>query len=261
MTVAPRQGAAPAVSAADAQTADASADPGDYGRRWSADYDVLHAHPPAVTEAAVRGLSRLAGDRPILEVAAGTGRVAVPLARRGHAVTATDASPEMLAQLTAKDYERRVRVAVDVLPGISGEERYGVVALLNNSIWVMTSAEAQRAFLRNARERLQEGGVVVVEIAVPDPSRWVAPRTFEERGGVTMTLTSTYSVATQRVRHTFTLPDEEREVLLRYVTPNELLLMAEVEGLEVAATWSGWDGEPFGEDSRMLIAVLRARAG
>jgi SAM-dependent methyltransferase len=75
-------------------------DPAFYGDRWAAVYDEHHAHVDPAP--AVEFLAGLAGDGRVLELAIGTGRVALPLAARGIAVEGIDASAAMVERLRAK---------------------------------------------------------------------------------------------------------------------------------------------------------------
>ena len=75
-------------------------DPAFSGDRWAEVYDERHGYlDPA---AAVEFLAGLAGDGRVLELAIGTGRIALPLARRGVRVEGVDASEAMVARLRAK---------------------------------------------------------------------------------------------------------------------------------------------------------------
>src|SRR5215469_2034148 len=74
-------------------------DPAFYGDRWADVYDERHEYlDPAP---AVEFLAGLAGEGPVLELAIGTGRVALPLAGRGIAVEGLDVSEAMIARLRA----------------------------------------------------------------------------------------------------------------------------------------------------------------
>src|SRR6266567_8798844 len=83
--------------------ADMRQDPGLFGREWTDDYDVVQPVDGPEVSAAVSQLARLADGGPILELAAGTGRIAIPLAKMGIKVTATDASDVILQKLRDKD--------------------------------------------------------------------------------------------------------------------------------------------------------------
>src|SRR3954447_16304815 len=89
--------------------------PEDYfGERVAARYD--DSGPgisrPAVVDPIVDFLAALAGDGPALELGVGTGRIALPLARRGVHVHGVDLSPAMLAQLQAKPGAEDVAVTI-----------------------------------------------------------------------------------------------------------------------------------------------------
>ena len=79
-------------------------------------YDDLSAEmfAPDVLDPAVDFLARLAGAGPALELAIGTGRVAVPLAARGVAVSGIELSQPMVDQL-------RRKVSAEVLPVVVGD--------------------------------------------------------------------------------------------------------------------------------------------
>lgn len=234
-------------------------DPEVYGDQWAHDYDLLAFVPPDVTRATVATLAELAAGGPVLEVAAGTGRVAVALAEAGVDVTATDASPKMLQRLREKDPAGLVRTRVEALPKVSGGP-YAVIAVLVNSLWVLRTAEEQQRFLANAAARLTPTGVVVVEISIVDPRTWSRPKRIDA-DGLIYHRTSVWDPDTHQVCHTFHLPasmqPQRRDVYLRYLTRDELLGMAAAAGLVPRYEWSAWDRTPFGPDSRLLVAVLQ----
>jgi SAM-dependent methyltransferase len=233
----------------------------EYGDQWAHDYDALDNVAPGWTDAAVAGLARLAGRGTVLEVAAGTGRVAIPLTRKGLHVTATDASPKMLERLRDKAPGGLLTTRVEVLPAIGGSN-YSVIAILANSLWVLETSAAQQAFLNNAAASLAPDGVAVVEMGVADPARWNAAREVR-RGGHVVRLSTVWDGETQRVRHRFCFPTgvhpPQRDVYLRYLTPHQLLRMATAAGFAPRHVWSDWHGTPFGADSRMMIAAFSMR--
>lgn len=233
-------------------------DPAKYGDEWAHDYDQLDTTPPGVTEGTVDTLARLARGGPVLDVAAGTGRVAVPLAHAGIAVTATDASPRMLEQLRKNDPVGLVRTRIEVLPAVSGGP-YAVISILANSIWVLRTAEEQQRFLANAAASLMPSGVVVVEMAIVDTTRWGKPRDIQ-LGDVPAHRTTVWDPDTRQLCHTFHLAPPavpaRRVVHLRYLSRDELFRMAAAVGLAPRHLWASWDGTPHGPDHAKLIAVL-----
>src|SRR5262249_61404968 len=95
-----------------------------YGEEIADVYDDLPTHPPDA-DAAAACLAELAGTGPALELAIGTGRIALPLAHRGVAVSGIDASPAMGARLRAEAGGGRLPGAVGAFPA---RARAGAVA-------------------------------------------------------------------------------------------------------------------------------------
>ena len=237
-------------------------DPVSYGVQWAKDYDDLEPVSPEQTEAAIDTITQLAAGGPVLEVAAATGRIAIPLAKRGLQVTATDASPDMIERLMAKDGARQVRARVEVLPEITGDETYSVISILVNSIWVMQRAEDQLFFLSNAKGHLRPGGIVAVEMGVVDTSRWAQSMVFE-RGGRMISRTTRWDPKTQQAHHRFSFEGANdmppKDVYIRYIMPDELLAMAAKAGMRPRFLWSDWHRTPFDRGSQCMIAVLEDR--
>jgi SAM-dependent methyltransferase len=110
-----------------------------------------------------RELAGQHGD-PILDVGAGTGRVALDLARRGHRVTALDRDPELLTALA----ERAGGVPVDTVVGDARAfdlgRRFALVIVPMQTIQLLDGSDGRRQFLRRARQHLGSGGAVAVAI-------------------------------------------------------------------------------------------------
>ena len=145
-----------------------------FGQEWADDYDELETTDPAETTVMVEAVASLAGPGPVLDVAAATGRLAIPLTRHGLPLVATDASPAMLARLRAKDPAGLVRTRVEVLPDIGGNEAFSLIAIIANSLWVLPNAEQQAAFLRTAAKQLSPGGRLVVDQHEINPAGYAA---------------------------------------------------------------------------------------
>src|SRR5262249_33972796 len=130
---------------------------------------------PATIEATVEFLLPFAQDG-ALELAIGTGRIAVPLAGRGARVAGIDLSPDMVAQLRKKTDEIPVEIGDMTTTKVDGT--FSLVYILFNSIFNLRTQDAQVACFENASAHLEPGGVFVVELMLPELQRLPAGDRF-----------------------------------------------------------------------------------
>jgi SAM-dependent methyltransferase len=215
---------------------------------------------PAVLDPAVAFLADLAGAGPALEFGVGTGRVAVPLSRRGVRVHGIELSPAMVAQLRATPGGAGVEVTTGDYATTVAAGRFALVYLLRNTITNLTTQDEQVAAFRNAAAHLEPGGHFVIENYVPELRRLPPGDTVR-----VFTATKThiayedYDVARQMaVAHHHWVIDGRLETFSsphRYVWPAELDLMARLAGLTLRERWSAFGREPFTSESRNHISV------
>ena len=96
------------------------------------DEDSRFMFDPEVLDPAVDCLARLAGDGAALELAVGTGRVAIPLAERGVPVSGIDLSRPMLQRL--HDKRADIPVVVGDMASSSATGRFSLVYLVWNGL-------------------------------------------------------------------------------------------------------------------------------
>jgi SAM-dependent methyltransferase len=215
---------------------------------------------PTVIDTTADFLAELAGDGDALELAIGTGRIAVPLARRGVRVRGIDLSEAMVARLRAKPGGAEIPVAIGDFATTTVEGTFSLVYLVFNTIGNLTSQDAQLACFRNAAEHLEPGGCFVIEVGTRARDALSVFDLSDTHVGV-----DEYDPATQRlVSHHFTLVDGRWERLsmpFRAVSPGELDLMAMLAGMTLRERWSGWKREPFTSESTKHVSVWeKARA-
>jgi SAM-dependent methyltransferase len=99
---------------------------------------------------------------PVLDVGAGTGRVALELARAGHAVTALDREPELLEALSARAAGVRVETVIADATGFALQRRFGLVIAPMQTIQLLPE---RAGFLSAARLHLEPRGLLAVAIA------------------------------------------------------------------------------------------------
>ncbi len=227
-------------------------------------------------------------EGPILELMAGSGRVAVPLAQEGHAVTAVDLDGAMLARAAhravaaGEDVAERVRlVNGDVtslaLPDAGGFS-LGIVAL--NSILLLRTRAAQRACWAALAAHLAPGGVAAVDAWLPDAAdvarydgrlhlEYVRPD--PETGHlVTKMVAAQHDGASRTVALTTIYEEGDpgepavrwiRRDVVRLTTADEQRALAEAAGLAVELVAGGYDLEPLGPHDERAIVIARKPGG
>ncbi|MYR44990.1 class I SAM-dependent methyltransferase [Streptomyces sp. SID5910] len=235
---------------------------GYFGESVAARYDESSADmfgPDAVTPA-VDLLAGLAGEGRALELGIGTGRIALPLARRGVSVHGIDMSRAMTARLHAKPGGDAVGSTIGDFATTRVPGTFTLVYLVYNTINNLTTQDAQVACFRNAAGHLAPGGCFVVEVGVPELRRLPPGQTAVPfRIDATEWAFDTYDTVTQAMSSNYvTVVDgraEHASIPFRYVWPSELDLMARLAGLRLRDRWEDWDGTPFTHESRRHVSV------
>jgi SAM-dependent methyltransferase len=239
-----------------------------YGDGMAEVYDDWYARSLDV-DAAVDRIQALAGDGRVLELAIGTGRLALPLAARGVVIEGIDASAAMIARLRDKPGGAEIPVTVGDMADDLPPGPFRVVFVAYNSFFGLLSSDAQQRCFRAVAERLEPEGSFVLEAFVPQPP---APGSRVEVRHLTadrlVLMVSVDQPDDQRseghfVELTDGAPVRLRPWAVRWAFPDELDAMAARAGLEAAERWSGWAGEPFDGDSATHVSRYRRarRAG
>ncbi|MGD0861609.1 MAG: class I SAM-dependent methyltransferase [Candidatus Limnocylindrales bacterium] len=250
-------------------------------------YDVDLLEDPGDIDLYLAMAARTGG--PILELAAGSGRVTVPLAEAGYEVTAVDLDPAMLARLglrleaaarDAPEIRGRVRAVEADLVGLElpGGSPFRLAILALNSILLLGSRESQQAALETMARHLAPGGVAVVDVWLPSADElarydgrmsleYVRPDPDTDLTVVKSTsaehepthgrveLTAIYEEGTQGspprrwIRH-------DR---LRLLGAEELSSMAEDAGLVVEVLAGSYELDPIVNHDERVILVARRR--
>jgi SAM-dependent methyltransferase len=237
------------------------------------DEDPTGVFDPAVVETTVAFLAEQAeqaepapaqGDRRVLEFAIGTGRIALPLSRRGIEVKGIDLSEAMASRLRAKPGGDRIDVTIGDITSTRVDGGFSLVYLVYNVIENLTSQDDQVECFRNAAAHLAPGGRFVIEVEVPalrrlPPGETVRPFTvtptrfgFDEFDTPMQGLVSHHYWVEGGELRTVSMP-------FRYVWPSELDLMARIAGLTLRERWGDWNREPFTAESTKHVSVWDKR--
>ena len=200
------------------------------------------------------GLARKA-DGPLVELAVGNGRVAIPIAQAtGRPVIGVDSSPVMLDQ--ARSRAGKAGVELDLREGdmrdLSLDQPAALIycpfrALLHLPTW----ADRRRTFERVAAS-LQASGQFAWNAFAFDHR--IAARLDGQHQDEPVYHTVRYAVGDNRIDLTL---DDGATSSLWWATKNEWLGLVDVAGLELEALYGGFAGEPFDEDSREYVFVTR----
>lgn len=236
-------------------------DPRLFGARWAGIYDEWH-QGLMDDDGTVAGVADFAEGGAVLELAVGTGRIALPLARRGIPVTGVDISEEMLAELAAKPDADKITAIAGDMTTVQVPGEFSVVLVAFSSLFVLTTQDDQVECFRNAAAHLRPGGRFVLETMVPRGS------------GVSSTL-RVNQVEPDRVVLVAGMVDPVKSVhngnwmVLepggisfypisgRNATHHEMDLMAKLAGLELEHRWGDWQRGPFTAESKLHVSVYR----
>ncbi|MEV7956153.1 class I SAM-dependent methyltransferase [Streptomyces sp. NPDC088141] len=218
-----------------------------------------------VIEQTVDLLAELAGGGRALELGIGTGRIALPLARRGVPVHGIDMSRAMVARMRAKPGGEGIGVSIGDFATTTVDTKedgpFSLAYLVFNTIMNLTTQEAQVACFRNVAEHLAPGGCLVIETVVPELRKIplgqnIVPFHTSPTG---WSYTAYDTVTQDATCHYITIGEDGRgeahTTPFRYVWPAELDLMAQLAGLRLRDRWDSWTREPFTENSRQHVSV------
>ena len=215
---------------------------------------------PAAIDPVVRFLADLAGDGKALELGVGTGRLALPLSRRGVRVHGIELSLAMAARLRTQPGASDVTVTIgDFATTVVGGS-FRLAYLVRNTITNLTSQDEQATCFRTVAAQLESGGTFVIENYIPQLQRLPPGETTRVfMASPTHLGFEQYDVAAQiAVSHHYWRIGDQLETFSsphRYLWPAELDLMAKIAGLTLRERWSTWEREPFTSDSAAHISV------
>ncbi|QYG94569.1 class I SAM-dependent methyltransferase [Iamia sp. SCSIO 61187] len=241
-----------------------------YGDRFADVYDDWYDDPDA-TEAAVAALvARARAVAPagtttpsLLELGAGTGRLALPLAAAGLAVTGVDASTAMFDRLAAKPGGSRVTAVVGDMAGPLPDGPFDLVVVARNTFFNLTTEAAQRACLREVARVLAPGGRLVLEAFVPTDDD--GPTSSVEVRSITadrvLLFVDRHDPATSEAWSSFVdiSPDgiRLRPCHVRYLRPADLDALAAACGLALDDRAEDWAGARFDDTSAHHVSTYR----
>lgn len=233
-----------------------------YGDRMAVVYDSWHMTMAQDTRGAVAFLKNLAGAGPALELAIGTGRIALPLVAEGVEIHGIDASEAMVGKLRDKPGGEGIPVTMGDFADVGVDGSYRLAFVVFNTFFALLTQEDQIRCFRNVARHLTEDGAFVIEAFVPDMSRFDRDQRTETTSVDTTTAHTVHSVldlAAQRIDSLLVETSEEGTktypVAVRFAWPSELDLMARLAGMRLRERFEDWHGGPFSSASPRHVSV------
>jgi SAM-dependent methyltransferase len=206
--------------------------------------------PRGDEDAAVAFLEKLARGGPALELAVGTGRIALPLAARGIRVDGVDISQAMVERLRTKAGGDRISVTFADVP-VQGA--YRLIYVVFNTLFNLLTQEEQVRCFENVAAHLTDDGSFVVEAGSPAFLYELREDQHVDAESVEVDAVRLDVLSHDPAKQKF---DESHvsisstgvrlnPIVQRYAWPAELDLMGRIAGLRLKERWGGWEGEPF----------------
>ncbi|MGQ0823572.1 MAG: class I SAM-dependent DNA methyltransferase [Actinomycetota bacterium] len=234
-----------------------------FGEETAARYDAISTRGDE--DATVEFLEQLARGGPALELAIGTGRIALPLAARRVVVDGIDISPAMLARPRAKTGGDKIAVTIGDFADVPVSGTYRLVYVVFNTLFnLMTQHDQVRCF-ENVAAHLADDGAFVAEGFVPSFLYRLRDEQYvdaESLGVDHLVLdVGRHDPVEQRLDESHVVLSDKgvrlTPIVTRYVWPSELDLMARIAELRLEERWVGWRREPFAATGRNCISVYR----
>jgi SAM-dependent methyltransferase len=213
--------------------------------------------------ATVAFLEKLAGGGPALELAIGTGWIALPLAARGIRVDGIDFSPAMVARLRAKPGGERISVTIGDFADVPVAGTYRLIFVVANTLFNLLTQDEQVRCFENVAAHLTDDGAFLIEAFRPDFLYQLRDHQYVDAEAIEVDRVRLDVARHDPVRqlleesHVFLSREGVRlnPIVTRYAWPSELDLMARIAGLRLNERWAGWNREPLTSTSRTLVSV------
>lgn len=205
----------------------------------------------------------------LLDLACGTGRLTIPLAKGSRRVTGLDASPSMLAAARLKASAAQVSIdwRLGDMANFDLGRDFDVITLTCNSLAHLTDHDGLQGCFEAVRRHLTEEGVFAFDIVRPDPKRLTRPEQARVRrtppgSGVRVRETGRYDAARRVSRDIWRIIDSDgslREVdfELRRFEDDEMPDLLAAAGLHLMERYGDFERSRFSSRSRLQVCLAR----
>jgi SAM-dependent methyltransferase len=210
---------------------------------------------------------------PVLELACGTGRVAIPIAQQGAQVIGIDLVPGMLGQARQKSAGLPVHWIVGDMRHFHLALGFRLIFLTGNAFQALLTRPAQAAMLACVRTHLHEAGVLAFDTRNPRPAALRTTSveepwwTYTDPQGHTVQVTGRqhYDHVSQIMHWTTSrrwqvgaaVDTRVTRIATRYVFPQELEALLHYNGFTIVRQYGDWEGERLTAESPRMITVCQ----
>jgi SAM-dependent methyltransferase len=211
----------------------------------------------------------------IIDLACGTGRLAIPLASRGFSVVGVDISEDMLSRAKSKAAGLDIKWILQDISDLNLTEKSGLIIMAGNAFQHFLTNESQNRLLRTVHRHLTDSGVFIFGTRFPAGEELLQPhgeeywRSYTYEGKTIDLYTISEYDALSQIQHYTTIrkfssesgiPYEIRSnISLRYVYPKEMERLLNNNGLNINAVYGDWKKNHLKNDSKEMIYVVQKK--
>jgi hypothetical protein len=208
-------------------------------------------------------LTELARGGPALELAIGTGRIALPLYHNGIKVDGIDFSTAMIEKLRMKPGGKELNIKVDDFSNVDVDGNYRLIYIVFNTLFNLLTQEDQVRCFVNVASHLTNDGLFVVEGGLPTEFCRHQNYQYIDLDGINIDRVffdvAQYDPITQvldEMHINFSNTGTRLgPIVTRYAWPAELDLMARIAGLKLKNRWANWNKCKTAPDSKNCISI------
>ena len=212
-------------------------------------------------------------DGPVIELACGTGRLAIPMARRGYQIIGVDIHEGMLALARQKTEQEKLDIAFyrQDCTELALNLKAPLIYMTGNSFQHFLTNDSQNALFESVKRHLQPHGHFIFDTRNPllGELAEVYEHITQKKAGSMMRMemeTEVYNPVTQILHCTTVIETveegevahvEKSSISLRYTYPQELLRLIEEHDFELVSLFGDWKKAAFSKDSTSMVVHCR----
>ncbi|WP_397537758.1 class I SAM-dependent DNA methyltransferase [Rummeliibacillus pycnus] len=217
-------------------------------------------------------------DGPIIDIACGTGRATIPLAKAGQELIGVDVHEGMLraAEKKSSELELNIKWEKQDCTNLNLDVKSNLIFTVGNSFQHFLTNNALDGLLSSVHKHLHDGGLFIFGTRFPSLDELLQPPTEEywrsyidqvSQQKVDVYTISRYDALTQLQHYTtirkfagvngVNVNEKRTHITLRYVFPKEMERILSNNGFEILGIYKDWNETPIDENSYEMIYVCR----